>query len=180
MSIIGLVPRALRLFALQVNVRRQLETCRGYFQRFKAVGSVSHLFSVNVIKSRWMPLVELWLCRPSWALHQTTVKPHMTEGFRFILWSSAAESRWKIKWHGLWRNDLLKRGGTTCMHVCVHSHDNKDENWHFLAQRAHIRGLLGRALLNNTFNVIAQWLLFVDRAAHCDPHKNSKAKWIRK
>lgn len=29
------------------------------------------------------------------------------------------------------------------------------------------------------FNVIAQRLLFVDRAARCEPHKNSKAKWIR-
>lgn len=47
-------------------------------------------------------------------------------------------------------------GGGGCVLVCVHPHDNKDENMHFLEQWAHIRWLLGRGLLNNTFNVIAQ------------------------
>lgn len=72
-------------------------------------------------------------------------------------------------------------GGDVYALVCVgvHSHDNHDENTHFLAQWAHIRGPLGRGLPNNTFNVIAQWLLFVSGAARCEPHKNSKAKWIR-
>lgn len=54
----------------------------------------------------------------------------------------------------------------------VHSHDNMKENMHFLA-------LCTQKLPNKTFNVIAQWLLFVSVAAHCEPHKNSKAKWIR-
>lgn len=70
-------------------------------------------------------------------------------------------------------------GSCALMCVCVHPHDNKDESTHFLAQWAHIRGPLGRAQLNNTFNVIAQWLVFVSGPARCDPHKNSKAKWIR-
>lgn len=45
--------------------------------------------------------------------------------------------------------------------MCVHPHDNTDENMHLSAQAAHIRvgggrGSPGRGLLNNTFNVIAQ------------------------
>lgn len=38
---------------------------------------------------------------------------------------------------------------------------------------------LGWSLFNNIFNVIAQWLVFVNGAARCDQHKNSKAKWFR-